>query len=53
MDKLIFITCSPKATLDYNIETKVFEIWQDGRRICEILTDDKESAIKTFKLMFA
>lgn len=50
---LKLITATPKATLNFNTEKKVFEIWQDGRKIGEILTDDKKTALKTFNALFS
>lgn len=48
MQTLIYITTTPKATLNFNVTKGFFEVWQDGRRIFEILTTDKKSAVKMF-----
>ena len=45
---LKYITSTAEATLNFNASKGIFEIWQDGRRICEILTDDEKTALKMF-----
>lgn len=53
MEELTLVYCGTKADLFKNNKTGFYEIWQDGRRCGEILTNEETAAIKTFKKLWS